>query len=318
MSKTALIIPVYNEEITIEDTLLDFYSYIPDAYFYVIDNNSKDRTVEIASKTFKDKNLKGEILFEKRQGKANAVRKAFSQIEADIYIMIDGDNTYKGKDLVHLLQPIIDGSADMTVGDRHKSGAYKRETIRSFHNFGNSFVRRLINLLFRSKLNDILSGYRVFNKRFVENFPILSSGFELETEITLHSLDKRFKIIEIPIEYTERPEGSFSKINTIKDGVKIISTIFQIFRYYKPLIFFSLVSMSFLIFGLLAGLSVVIEFINTRFITHVPLAILATGLIILAVLSITIGIILDTIVRIHRFEFELHLLQKNKEHFDKI
>ena len=310
MSKTAVIIPVYNEEITIEETLLDFHYHIPEAYFYVIDNNSNDKTFEIAARIYKDKSLKGEILFEKRQGKANAVRKAFSQIESDIYIMVDGDNTYKGKDIIGLIQPILDGRADMTVGDRHKSGAYKRETLRSFHNFGNTFVRWLINLLFHSKLNDILSGYRVFNKRFVENFPVLSGGFELETEITLHSLDKRFEIIEIPIEYKERPEGSFSKINTLKDGVKIINTIFQIFRYYKPLIFFSLVSLSFLICGLLAGLSVIIEFINTRFITHVPLAILATGLIILSVLSITIGIILDTIVRIHRFEYELHLLQK--------
>jgi glycosyltransferase involved in cell wall biosynthesis len=298
--------------------LLDFYNHIPEAYFYVIDNNSKDKTAEIATKIYKEKSLKGEILFEKRQGKANAVRKAFSQIESDIYIMVDGDNTYKGKDIIGLIQPILDGQADMTVGDRHKSGAYKRETLRSFHNFGNSFVRWLINLLFHSKLNDILSGYRVFNKRFVENFPVLSGGFELETEITLHSLDKRFKIIEIPIEYTERPEGSFSKINTLKDGVKIINTIFQIFRYYKPLIFFSLVSLSFLICGLLAGLSVIIEFINTRFITHVPLAILATGLIILSVLSITIGIILDTIVRIHRFEYELHLLQRNHKHDNEI
>jgi glycosyltransferase involved in cell wall biosynthesis len=318
MLKKALIIPVYNEEITIAETLLDFHYHIPEAYFYVIDNNSTDKTFEIAGKVYKDKNLKGEILFEKRQGKANAVREAFSLIEADIYIMVDGDNTYKGKDINILMQPIIDGQADMTVGDRHKSGAYKRETLRSFHNFGNSFVRWLINFLFYSKLNDILSGYRVFNRRFIENFPILSSGFELETEITLHSLDKRFRIIEIPIEYTERPEGSYSKINTIKDGVKILSTIYQIFRYFKPIIFFSLVSLAFFICGLLTGLPVVIEFVNTHFISHIPLAILATGLEILAVLAITIGIILDTIVRIHHFDYELHLLQSRKKHNDKI
>ena len=314
MAKTALIIPVYNEEITIAETLLDFQCYIPDAFFYVIDNNSSDKTVEVAAKVYKENNLNGEILFETRQGKANAIRKAFSQIEADIYIMVDGDNTYKGKDISDLMRPVIEGQADMTVGDRHRSGAYKRETQRSFHNFGNSFVRWLINLLFHSKLNDILSGYRVFNRRFVKNFPVLTSGFELETEITLHSLDKRFKIIEKPIEYKERPEGSYSKINTFKDGVKIISTIYQIFRYYKPLIFFSLISLSFLICGLLAGLPVVIEFVNTHFISHVPLAILATGLEILAVLSITIGIILDTIVRIHHFEYELHLLQRKEKH----
>src|SRR5674476_10490 len=157
MEKTALIIPVYNEEITIEETLLDFQCYIPDAYFYVIDNNSNDKTVEVAAKIYKEKNIS------------------------------------------NLMQPVIERQADMTVGDRHRSGAYKRETQRSFHNFGNSFVRWLINLLFHSKLNDILSGYRVFNRRFVKNFPVLTSGFELETEITLHSLDKRFKIIEKPI-----------------------------------------------------------------------------------------------------------------------
>jgi glycosyltransferase involved in cell wall biosynthesis len=313
MKKTALIIPVFNEEITIAETLLDFYYYMPDAYFYVIDNNSSDKTVEKASKIYNDKNLKGEILFEKRQGKAHAVRTAFSRIEADFYVMIDGDNTYKGKDLINLIQPVAEENADMTVGDRHKTGAYRRETKRSFHNFGNTFVRMLINLLFHSNLNDILSGYRVFNKRFVENFPVLSSGFELETEITLHSLDKRFKIIEIPIEYQERPAGSFSKIKTIRDGIKILGTIYQIFRYYKPLIFFSLVSMVFFICGIMAGIPVIVEFVNTRFIMHVPLAILATGLLILAFLSITIGIILDTIVRIHRFEFELHLLKRYKD-----
>lgn len=316
--KTAIVIPVYNEEVTIENTLIDFHSNLPEAYFYVTDNNSKDRTVDIAKKLFKEKNIKGEILFEKRQGKANAIRRAFNKIEADIFIMVDGDNTYKGKDIKNLMQPVIDRMADMVVGDRHKSGAYKRETIRSFHNAGNSFVRWLINLLFHSELNDILSGYRVFNKRFVKNFPVLSGGFELETEMTLHSLDKRFTVIEMPIEYEERPEGSYSKINTIKDGIKIISTIYQIFRYYKPLVFFAIVSLLFFVSGLLAGLPVIVEFIHTHFITHVPLAILATGLLILSFLSITIGIILDTIVQIHRFNFELHLLRENQNNDNEI
>ncbi len=311
MLKTALIIPVYNEELTIKNTLLDFCDHLPDASFFVIDNNSTDATYRIAREVYREKNLKGEILFEKNQGKGNAVRKAFSEVVADVYIIVDGDQTYKGKDVSNLMKPILDADADMTVGDRHKTGAYKSETKRLFHKFGNTLVRRLINLLFNSNLDDILSGYRCFNRKFIENFPILSGGFELETEMTLHSLDKRFRIVEVPIEYKERPEGSYSKINTFKDGIKIVRTIYQIFRYYKPLVFFALVSGILFILGLMAGIPVILEYIHNRFIEHVPLSILATGLMILSILAITIGFILDAIVRIHKFDYELHMIRRN-------
>jgi len=312
--RIAIIIPVFNEEVTIKRTLLDFMEYLPDAFYYVIDNNSTDNTVTIARNMYKEGNLKGELLFERKQGKANAIRKAFLVVDADIYLMIDGDNTYKAKDVFNVINPVINDEADMTVGDRHKTGAYRVETKRLFHNFGNTLVRRLINLLFGSNLDDILSGYRCFSRNFVINFPVLSSGFELETEMTLHALDKRFRIVEVPIDYKERPSGSFSKINTIRDGIKIVGTVYQIFRYYKPLVFFTLLSALFFAGALAAGIPVLMEYVSTRYIEHVPLSILATGLMILSVLSITIGFILDTIVRIHKFDYELNILRERRHH----
>jgi glycosyltransferase involved in cell wall biosynthesis len=310
--RIAIIIPVFNEEVTIKNTLLDFREYLPEAFYYVIDNNSSDNTAIIARSLYEERIIKGELLYERKQGKANAIRKAFLTVDADIYLMIDGDNTYKAKDVFSVINPVINNEADMTVGDRHKTGAYRVETKRLFHNFGNTLVRKLINFLFGSSLNDILSGYRCFSRNFVKNFPILSSGFELETEMTLHALDKRFRIVEVPIDYKERPTGSFSKINTIKDGIKIVGTVYQIFRYYKPLVFFTLLSSLFFAGGLAAGIPVLVEYVSTRFIEHVPLSILATGLMILSVLSITIGFILDTIVRIHKFDYELNIIRTGK------
>lgn len=304
----SIIIPVFNEEATIEETILDFYKYLPEALFVVIDNNSTDSTKEIVFNTFKSNSINGKIFFEKHQGKANAIRTAFSKIDSDIYIMTDGDSTYKGTDLRNLLQPIIDDEADMVVGDRHIYGEYRKETKRVFHQFGNNLVKNTINFLFNTHLNDILSGYRIFNKRFVKNFPILTQGFELETEITLHALDKKFRITEIPITYRKRPTGSFSKTNTIIDGVKIFSTIFRIFRYYKPFVFFTFISILLFFICLFCGIPVIIEFINNHYITHVPLAILSTGLMILSLLCFSIGIILDSMVRYHNFNYQLHLL----------
>ncbi|MCU0473452.1 MAG: glycosyltransferase family 2 protein [Bacteroidales bacterium] len=307
----SVIIPVFNEEATIEQTILDFHKYLPEALFFVIDNNSTDQTAAITLKTFKSNNINGRIIFERRQGKGNAIKTAFSVIDSDIYIMIDGDSTYKGMDVYNLLRPVLDNESDMVVGDRHKSGAYQKETKRLFHKFGNNLVRKTINFLFDAHLNDILSGYRIFNKCFVKNFPILTYGFELETEITLHALDKKFRITEVPITYEERPAGSFSKINTIKDGIKIINTIFQIFRYYKPFIFFTFISILLFLTAIFSGLTVIIEFVNTHYITHVPLAILSTGLMIMSLLCFSIGLILDSLGRYQKFNYHLHLLNRN-------
>jgi len=307
--KIVVVIPAYNEEHTICDVIRAFHNALPESHIYVIDNNSNDKTNQIAQETLDELNCSGGVLFEKSQGKASAVRKAFTEIDSDIYVMVDADMTYPADVVKSLIKPILDGKADMVVGDRQKKGGYQKENKRRFHNFGNKFVRNLINLLFRSNLNDILSGYRVLNRKFVKNFPILSAGFVIETELTLHALDKRFKIVEIPIDYKDRPPGSYSKLNTYIDGLKVIKLIFQIFKDYKPLIFFSLVALLFCLAGLVTGAPVLVEFALTRIIKHVPLAILASGLMILSLISFSIGVILDTVVRNHRFQYELTLLK---------
>lgn len=301
MNKIAVLIPCYNEELTIGKVINDFREELPEAQIYVYDNNSKDKTSEIAK-------TNGAIVKkEYRQGKGNVVRSMFRDIDADIYIMIDGDDTYPAKFVHSLMAPILSGEADIVIGDRHTNGTYQDENKRPLHNFGNNLVRNLINKLFRAKLHDIMSGYRVFTKKFVKTIPINSNGFEIETEMTLHTLDKKFLIKEIPIEYRDRPEGSFSKLNTISDGFRVLKTILWVFKDYKPLIFFSIISLIFFIFGLFIGIPVINEFIQTSFITKVPSAILATGLILLSIISLFSGFILDTIVKQHRESYELFL-----------
>lgn len=309
----AVIIPAFNEESTIRDVMMRFHQELPPAGIYVIDNNSGDRTAQIARATLAELSCRGTVLFENRRGKANAVRKAFSEVDADLYVMVDADNTYSARDVHRLIDPVVAREADMTVGDRHASGAYERENKRRFHGFGNALVRKLINYLFKSELKDILSGYRAFSRRFVKNFPIMRQGFTLETELTLHALDKRFSIREVPIEYQERPLGSTSKINTLGDGIEIIRYIFDIFKDYRPLAFFGVCSVIFFCLGFIAGLPVIIEFIKTRFILHIPLAILSTGLMLFSVVSLAIGIILDAVVKNHRFQYELSLLRYSTE-----
>jgi len=308
LKKIAIILPAYNEELTIENTILDFSKHHPKALLVIVDNNSKDRTQELADKIIKKHKLNAIILNESRQGKAFAVRTAFQKIEADIYVMCDADTTYQASDLNVMLTLLEETSSDMIVGDRHFSGAYKKENKRVFHYFGNVLVKWFINTLFHSTLNDILSGYRVFTRRFVKTYPILCKGFELETEITLHALDKRFKVTEAQIGYRDRPEGSFSKLNTIKDGIKVVKTIFWIFKFYKPFHFFGYLSVLLFGAGILSSVPVMRDYVTHRYIYHVPLAILATGFIITSLISFAIGIILDTASRFHRFDFELYLL----------
>jgi len=293
----AVVIPAYNEELTIKEVIIDFHNAAKDADIYVIDNNSSDKTGEIARKALKSISNKGGIIFEKKQGKANAVRTAFATIEADIYVLVDADLTYPARELPKLLEPVLSGQADMCVGDRLSGGDYSRENKRCFHNIGNNVVTGLINLLFKSGLNDIMSGYRVFNRRFVKNLPILCDGFELETEMTLHALDKKYSIVEIPVEYRDRVEGSFSKLNTYTDGFRVLKTIFGIFKDYRPMLFFGICALVFFIAGLAAGFPVILEFYLTRYVKHVPLALLATGCMIFAMLLLSVGLILDTMVK---------------------
>lgn len=302
---TAIILPAYNEELTIEKTILDFHKHSPDADIYVIDNNSSDKTNEIANSAIKGNNIKGGVIFVKRQGKANAMKTAFSRISADIYVMADADHTYFGQDLEKLMAPIVSGEYDLAVGNRFTDSGYEKENKRLFHNFGNNLVRKIINSLFSADLRDIMSGYRVLSRNFVRNYPIMCEGFEIETEMTLHCLDKKFNIIEIPCTYKDRIEGSFSKLNTFKDGFRVLKTIFNIFKDYRPLLFFSILSVIFFIAGLILGIDPVMEFIEFQYVYKVPSAILATGLMIFALLFFAIGLILDTIVRYEKFSFEL-------------
>ena len=306
--KIAVLIPCYNEEKTIEKVVADFKKELPSAEIYVYNNNSKDRTLEIIEK------IEGiKIRNEYNQGKGNVVRRMFREIDADIYVMVDGDDTYPAEEVHKLILPIAEGKADMTVGDRLSNGTYKNENKRKFHEFGNNIVRDSINVLFKSNLKDIMSGYRAFNKIFVKNVPILSPKFEVETEITLSALDKKFIIKEIPIVYRDRPEGSVSKLNTIQDGMKVVKTIVKMYKDYKPRKFFFIIAFVLFLMGLLIGLPVIIEFAKTHYITKLPSAVLATGFMLMASVALQSGVILDTIVKANKEKYELNLIRYERE-----
>jgi glycosyltransferase involved in cell wall biosynthesis len=299
--KIAVLIPCYNEEQTIGDVIEAFRKQLPNADIYVFDNNSKDKTSEVARKH-------GAIVRQEfQQGKGHVVRSMFRNIDADCYVMVDGDNTYPAEFVHDLIAPIQEGRANMVIGDRLSNGTYVKENKRKFHNLGNTMVKNCINFLYKKKLNDIMTGYRAFDRLFVKTMPIMSPGFEIETEMTIHALDKRLSIVEVPILYRDRPEGSYSKLNTLADGRKVLYKIFTLFKEYKPMLFFTAWSMLFLVLGLVVGIPVIVEYFNTQFITRVPSAILAVGLVVLSVLSFGCGAILDTVASNQRKQYELEL-----------
>lgn len=312
MKKIAILIPCYNEEITVAKVITDFKKELPDALIYVYNNNSTDNTLQIAYEN-------GAIVKnEYRQGKGNVVRSMFRDIDADVYVLVDGDNTYPANMVHQLIKPILMETADMVVGDRISNGTYKKQNKRLFHDFGNGMVRNTINRLFKTNLKDVMSGYRAFSRTFVKNIPILSKGFEVETEMTLHALDKRFIIKEIPIEYKDRPNKSKSKLNTFTDGYKVIKTIIKMLKDYKPLKFFLSIAIIFFVLGLIIGIPVIYEYILTRYITKVPSAVLSTGLMIFSVIIAQCGVILDTVVKDDKEKYEIELnkyttLEKIKE-----
>ncbi|MVX58773.1 glycosyltransferase [Streptococcus danieliae] len=297
--KIAVLLPAYNEEMTIQKVISDFKRNLPQADIYVYDNNSQDKTNVLARKA------DAIVRFEPRQGKGNVVRSMFREIDADYYIMVDADDTYPADEVEKLLEPLRTGMADMTIGDRLSNGTYAKENKRGFHGFGNNLVKNLINYLYKGNYNDIMTGYRGFNRLFVKTFPVLSPGFEIETELSIHSLDKRFKLVEVPITYKDRPEGSESKLNTFSDGFKVLKMIFNLFKDYKPLLFFSVVSLFLFLLGLIVGVPVISEFAQTGLIKKIPSAVLATGLMILSSLAFVAGFILDTIVRQNRMQYEV-------------
>lgn len=303
MEKIAVLIPCYNEELTVEKVVTDFKRELPAADIYVYDNNSKDKTADLASAA-------GAIVRkETAQGKGNVVRTMFKNIDADVYILVDGDDTYPADEVHKLIQPVLEGNADMVIGDRLSNGTYFEENKRGFHGFGNNLVKNLINFLFKSNINDIMTGYRVYSRRFVKNMPVMSSGFQIETEMTIFSLVYRMKLVEIPITYRDRPAGSESKLNTFSDGFKVLVKLFDLFKNYRPMLFFSCFSILFIILGLVAGIPVITEFIKTAFITKIPSAVLATSLFIIAFLLFMVGIILDAIKNQMCILFECQLNQ---------
>lgn len=308
MHRIAVVLPAYNEEQTIVATIEDFHRAVPDAAIWVINNRSSDATEQRAIEAFSSLGCKGGVINERRPGKGNAVRRAFMDVDADLYVLADADSTYPASQVHELIAPLLTGEADMVVGDRHSAGDYAAENKRALHGFGNQLVRSLVNKLFNAGLVDIMSGYRAFHRRFVKSYPIVVEGFEIETDMTLHALDKRFRIVEVPVRYRDRPEGSHSKLNTFRDGMRVLGTIWSILRYYRPLVFFGGAAIVFAVLGILAGIPVVEDWITERYVRHVPLAILATGLEIVAIVLGAVGLILDSITQQDKRKFERDLL----------
>ncbi len=300
MDKIAVLIPCYNESTTIEKVVTDFKKVLPEATVYVYDNNSTDDTARLAA------NAGAVVRYEYRQGKGNVIRTMFREIEAECYIMADGDDTYPAEFAKAMTELVISGKADMVIGDR-LSATYFTENKRAFHNFGNKLVRKLINILFNGSIRDIMTGYRAFSYEFAKSFPILSSGFEIETEMSIHALDKKFKLREIPVTYRDRPEGSVSKLNTYKDGIKVLKTIFTLFKDYKPLLFFGMLGILFIITGLAFFMPVLYEYVVMEYVYKVPTLVVAVGFMIIGCLLAMCGIILDSVTKKHRILFELYL-----------
>lgn len=303
MQEIAVLIPCYNEGITVRKVVNDFKRVLPDACIYVYDNNSTDNTAQEA------KESGAVVRYEYRQGKGNVVRRMFEEIDADIYILVDGDDTYPAETAIQMIELVSSGQADMVNGDRLSNGSYESSNKRTFHDFGNRLVKNFINFLFKSDVKDIMTGYRVYNRKFVKTWPIMSKGFEIETEMTIHALDKNFMIKEIAINYRDRPEGSFSKLNTFTDGIKVITTIITIFKDYRPLAFWGLLALMVSITGFLCGSPVIYEYITQRYIYHIPLTILAAALEMLALNLLTCGFILDTVVKNDKKNYELRILE---------
>ena len=304
--KIAVLIPCYNEALTVAKVVKDYKKALPDADIYVYDNNSTDGTDEIAKKA-------GAIVrYEYRQGKGNVIRSMFKDIDADCYLMIDGDDTYPAENAKEMCQYVLDGKADMVIGDR-LSSTYFTENKRAFHNFGNKLVRSLINHLFKSNIRDIMTGYRAFSYDFVKTFPVLSKGFEIENEMTIHAVYNNFKLIEIPVSYRDRPEGSVSKLNTYSDGVKVLMTIARLFKEYKPTIFFSFVGTILLILSLIFGIPVFSEFFKTGLVPRFPTLIFALILLIISILMYITGIILEVVAKKNKQIFELFLIRTKRD-----
>lgn len=305
MDKIAVLIPCYNESKTIAKVVTDFRTYLPEATIYVYDNNSTDNTDEIARAA-------GAIVrYEYQQGKGNVIRRMFREIDAQCYIMIDGDDTYPAEAAPEMVNAVLNEKVDMVVGDR-LSSTYFDENKRPFHNFGNSLVRKSINILFHSDIRDIMTGYRAFSFQFAKTFPVLSKGFEVETEMSIHALDKNMLIKNVVVQYRDRPEGSVSKLNTFSDGFKVLKTILRLYRTYRPLNFFGL--LSFILISISTGffIPILVDFAKTGTVQKIPTLIVCCFVTLAAIQAFFSGLILQTIGHKNKqdFEIQLHRVQE--------
>lgn len=302
MDNIAILIPCYNEEKTIETVVKSFKQVLPEAVVYVYDNNSTDQTVSIAQQA-------GAIVrFESMQGKGNVIRRMFREIDAEIYVLVDGDDTYPAEQVTQMIDCVRKNGTDMVIGDR-LSTSYFTENKRKFHNFGNKLVRDLITMFWNIKINDIMTGYRVFSRRFVKLFPVMSANFEIETEMTIHALDKRFKIEQIPIAYKDRPEGSVSKLNTFSDGMSVLKTIILLFKEYKPFHFFGVVAAILAIVAIVLFVPIFVEYLQIGLVPRFPTLFVAIFFALSALLSFFTGLILDVITIKSKKLYELKLIE---------
>lgn len=308
MDKIAVLIPCYNESQTIEKVVKDWKRELPEAVIYVYDNNSKDGTDEIA------REAGAVVRYEYQQGKGNVIRRMFREIDAQCYIMIDGDDTYPAEMGREMVNKVLERNVDMVVGDR-LSSTYFEENKRPFHNFGNSLVRGSINRLFRSNIRDIMTGYRAFSYEFVKSFPVLSKGFEIETEMSIHAVDKNMAVENIIIEYRNRPQGSESKLNTYSDGFKVLKTIGRLYKNYKPMQFFGMVSLLLFIIAACMFVPVLITYFEIGLVPNFPTLIVSGFMALAALQSLFSGMILSTIAERERqeFEFRLQLVRRMKK-----
>ena len=300
MDKIAVLIPCYNESQTIEKVVTDFKRALPDAVIYVYDNNSTDNTAKIAAAA-------GAVVrHEYQQGKGNVIRRMFRDIDAECYLMVDGDDTYPAEFAPEMAAKVLERNVDMVVGDR-LSSTYFQENKRPFHNFGNSLVRWSINKLFHNDIKDIMTGYRAFSYQFVKTFPVLSQGFEIETEMTIHASDKNMFMENVVIEYRDRPEGSESKLNTYSDGIKVLLTIAGLFRNYKPMAFFGTISLILAILGIGFMIPVLMDYARTGLVDRFPTLIVCGFVLMTAIISFFSGMILQTLAHKNRQDFEMEL-----------
>ena len=302
MDKIAVLIPCYNESKTVEKVVTDFKRVLPEASIFVYDNNSTDDTADLAKKA-------GAIVrHEYQQGKGNVIRRMFREIDAECYIMTDGDDTYPAEYARQMADLVFDKNVDMVVGDR-LSSTYFEENKRPFHNLGNSIVRKSINFLFKSEIKDIMTGYRAFSYQFVKSFPVLSKGFEIETEMSIHAIDKNMYIENVIIDYRDRPEGSESKLNTYSDGLKVLFTIFRLYRNYKPINFFSIIALLLTIISAVFFIPILITYAKTGLVPNFPTLIVCGFVMVAALISLFTGVVLQTLRQKDRQDFEMNLIR---------